>query len=112
MSLLRTSCLVVLFAVIGLPLPSAIAAGTGLRGEYFNDRFLQFPVLIREDPTIDFDWGGGSSDPSVAPDNFSVRWTGKISADFSETYTFFITADDGVRVWINGQIIVDAWIDQ
>src|SRR5262245_22816295 len=110
---LRASFAILLLGVVGIRNPSAIAApGTGLLGDYFNDRFLTSPVLSREDPAIDFDWGGGSPDPLVAPDNFSVRWSGKIKPEFSETYTFYVTADDGVRLWISGQTIVDAWLDQ
>src|SRR6187200_183954 len=104
---------IALLGVISALSASIIAApGTGLRGDYFNDRFLQALVLTREDPTVDFDWGGDSPDPLVAPDNFSVRWTGAVRADFSEMYTIFVTADDGVRVWINGKTVVDAWLDQ
>jgi hypothetical protein len=70
-------------------------------------------MLIRIDPNINFGWGNGSPDPSVNPDNFSVRWTGQIAVPTSgETYTFTTETDDGVRLWVNDQLVVDKWINQ
>ena len=109
----RASVVLILLGVLGMRCVSVFAEpGTGLLGDYFNDRFLTVQVLSREDPAIDFDWGGGSPDPLIAPDNFSVRWCGKIRPQFNETYTFYVTVDDGVRLWINGQTVVDAWLVQ
>jgi hypothetical protein len=67
--------------------------------------------LTRTDATVNFDWGSGGPDPSVASDSFSVRWTGQIQAPFSETYTLFTVSDDGVRLWVNGVLVVDNWTD-
>ena len=70
-------------------------------------------VLTRIDPEIDFAWGDpGSPDPAVGDNQFSARWTGEVEAAFTETYTFYATGDDGVRLWIDGQQLVNAWIDQ
>ena len=66
-------------------------------------------VLTRTDPTIDFEWKGASPDPSVPADAFSVRWTGQVKPRYSETYTFHAMADDGVRMWVNGQLVIDDW---
>ena len=82
---------------------------TGLRGDYFGDPNLANLVMSRTDPTIAFAWGNGAPAASVPADNFSVRWSGRVVPRFSEAYTFRITADDGVRLWINGQPIIDAW---
>lgn len=43
--------------------------------------------------------------------NFSVRWSGFVQPKYSETYTFSVVADDGVRLWVNGQIVIDKWED-
>jgi glucose/arabinose dehydrogenase len=84
-------------------------AGTGLQGEYYdNDDFTLFK-FTRVDPTVDFDWGAGSPDPSIGPDLFSVRWTGKVQPQYSETYTFTTASDDGVRLWVNGVQLVNNW---
>lgn len=61
---------------------------------------------------INFNWGDGSPDPALGNDAFSVRWTGSIEAQFTESYTFYARADDGVRLWIAGNLIIDKWIDQ
>ena len=94
-----------------VPTPTAAppVAVTGWRGEYFDNRDLQGqPVLVRDDPNIDFDWGTGSPDPKVPADDFSVSWT--ISRDLpAGTYRFSIWVDDGVRMWVDDQLIIDDW---
>src|SRR5689334_21421297 len=70
-------------------LANAVAGvGTGLAANYFADTELNNLVFTRTDPTVNFLWGMGSPDSSVPADNFSARWTGKIQAQFSESYTF------------------------
>jgi glucose/arabinose dehydrogenase len=81
-------------------------------GQYFNNVTLSgSPVLTRSDPVIDFDWGGGSPDPKVTVDNFSVRWTKTQHFD-AGTYTFTATSDDGVRLFVDGVKILDQWHNQ
>jgi PKD repeat protein/uncharacterized protein YraI len=94
-----------------IPTPPPPVAITGWQGEYFNNRDLQGePVLVRDDPKINFDWGTGSPAPEVPPDNFSARWT--ISRDLpAGTYRFNIWADDGVRMWIDDVLIVNGWVE-
>ena len=91
--------------------PIAPGTGTGLQGDYYDN--MDFTVLrvTRTDSTINFDWGTGSPDPSIGVDTFSVRWTGQIETPFSQTYTFYTVSDDGVRLWVNGQLIIDNWTD-
>ncbi|MDC0834228.1 PA14 domain-containing protein [Geitlerinema sp. CS-897] len=87
--------------------------GIGLTG-YYYDHDSKFPdfanlVLTRIDPTIDFNWDNGMPDPSVDDDTFAVRWQGQIEAEHSETYTFYTTTSDGVRLWVDGQLLIDDW---
>jgi hypothetical protein len=91
--------------------PVAPGTGTGLKGDYYDN--MDFTVLrvTRTDPTVNFDWGIGSPDPSVGIDTFSVRWTGEIEAPFAQTYTFYTVSDDGVRLRVNGQLVIDNWTD-
>ncbi len=95
---------------------SAVAAapeiGTGLKGEYYNNIDFTDLKLTRTDGTVNFDWGYGSPDTSIAVDTFSARWTGQVMAKYSENYTFFTTSDDGVRLWVNNQLVVDRFVDQ
>lgn len=91
-------------------------AGEGLLGAYFNDPealFLNRPVWQRIDPVIDFDWGGGSPEADrVDADLFTVRWTGYVEPLVTERYTFYPSTDDGVRLWVDEQLIVDQWVPQ
>lgn len=91
---------------------SRIVGGATWRGEYYDNTTLSgAPRLVRDDRAIDFDWDAGSPDPSIPADNFSVRWTRTL--DFGAgTYRFFASTDDGVRVWVDGKLVVDSWIDQ
>jgi len=83
--------------------------GTGLTGEYFIGDNFQQPLLVRVDPRINFG-SGYRPDPSLATGAFSVRWTGQIQARFSQTYTFSTKTTDGVRLWVNGQLLIDSWM--
>jgi glucose/arabinose dehydrogenase len=86
--------------------------GTGLRGEYFDNIDFTNSKVVRTDSTVNFNWGNGSPDPTIGNNTFSVRWTGQIQAKFDEEYTFYTTTDDGVRLKINGQTVVDRFVDQ
>jgi regulation of enolase protein 1 (concanavalin A-like superfamily) len=92
-----------------VPLP-ADGSGTGLRGEYFYNEDLTASKLVRTDAAINFDWGSGSPDPSVRSDYFSARWNGQVQPKFSEVYTFSANADNGLRLWVNGQLLIDQWM--
>jgi PA14 domain/Divergent InlB B-repeat domain len=97
-------------------------SGTGLLGQYYNDGngaayplanpFTGSPALTRTDATVDFDWSGNSPGSPVSLDNFSVKWTGQVKAPVSGSYTFTVTADDGVRLFLDGAKVVDGWKDQ
>ncbi len=84
--------------------------GVGLQGEYFNNKDFTGFAFSRIDGAVDFDWGAGSPGAGIEPDTFSVRWTGGLQPQFSETYTLFTNATDGVRLWINGQLLVDDFV--
>jgi hypothetical protein len=84
-------------------------AGTGLRGDYYAGTSFQTLELSRIDRTVDFDWGTGAPATELAADGFSVRWSGQVLPAFTETYTFFTTSDDGVRLTVNGQQLIDNW---
>jgi glucose/arabinose dehydrogenase/endonuclease YncB( thermonuclease family) len=91
--------------------PTVPAGPAGLKGEYYDNADLTGLVLTRVDPQVDFAWGAGSPDPRVGPDTFSVRWTGWVQAERAEAYTFFTTSNDGVRLWVDGRLLVDDWTD-
>jgi RHS repeat-associated protein len=79
-----------------------------LNGLYFWYSNLTGQQYYKVDSTINFNWGTGS--PSGLPINgFSIRWTGRVQPKYSETYTFYLDADDGVRLWVNNTLIIDSW---
>jgi hypothetical protein len=82
---------------------------TGLAGEYFDDIALSEPLGARVDGPLNFT---SFSFPGLRGTNFSVRWTGKVIPAHSGRYTFHVTTDDGARLWVGGQLIVDSWVDQ
>ena len=86
----------------------AVTYGSWL-GQYFANASLSGnPTLERTDASVNFDWGTGSPDPSLPSDNFSVRWTGVWSFS-SGTYRFNASVDDGVRLYVDGALVIDAW---
>ncbi len=81
------------------------------KGEYFNNISLSGnPVLVRDDASINFDWGVGSPAAGIAGDNFSARWTRTQIFDAGR-YRFTVQADDGVRLWVNNQLIINQWMN-
>ena len=85
--------------------------GTGLTAAYFNNADFTGAMVSRVDPVVDFNWGTGSPATGIAVDTFSTRWTGQVEAPFTGAYTFYTVSDDGVRLWVNNQQIVNNWTD-
>ncbi len=85
--------------------------GNGLKGEYYNNKNFSDLKFSRTDETIDKNWEYYSPDFRIDRETYSVRWTGQIQPLYSEEYTFITTSDDGVRLWVNGSMIIDNWTD-
>ena len=93
------------------PGDGASAEVGGWRGEYFANRDLAgTPALVRVDPQIDFDWESGAPASGLPADNFSVRWTQDLNFS-AATYRFYVYVDDGVRLWVDGALVIDQWHD-
>ncbi len=86
----------------------AATTGTGLLGQYSDANGTK---VTRLDSTVNFDWGEGRPMPQLSADSFSVQWNGLIEPQFSETYTFYTLSDDGVRLWIDGVMVIDNYTD-
>ncbi|MHC4434897.1 MAG: PA14 domain-containing protein, partial [Planctomycetota bacterium] len=86
-------------------------ANAGAKAQYFKGMNFEDPVLSRTDALINFAWGDGAPDPAVGADSFSVRWIADLVPAFSDTYTLATRSDDGVRVWLDGELIIDNWTD-
>ena len=96
---------------------AAAGNGTGLKAQYFTNAtsaspFSGSPALVTTNPTVNFssisNWPGAL----VGTTNFTVRWTGSVQAQFNENYSFITTADDGARLYLNGQLLIDDWVDK
>ena len=91
---------------------STTGTGNGLKGEYYDDKNFFDLKLTRTDSRVDFNWNNNSPDSSIDGDTFSVRWTGQIEPLFSETYSLYTTSDDGVRLWVDNQLIIDRFVNR
>ena len=84
----------------------------GLNAQYFDNQwFMEEPVIERVDPTVNFNWGSGVI-TQYGRDYISIRWWGKVMPLTSEPYTFFLSADDGARLYIDHVLIIDLWDQQ
>jgi uncharacterized protein (DUF1800 family) len=101
--------------------PSPTANGTGLYGQYFTNASTTYSsttnfnpanlITNRYDPVIDFVWTNGTS-PNLSNGVYCVRWTGQVQPQNSETYMFDVKSDDGCRLWVNDQLLIDKWQTQ
>src|SRR5580658_7927416 len=101
--------------------PSPTASGTGLLGQYYTNSSTTYTnsknfnptnlILTRVDPVVDFLWSNGMS-PNLSNGNYTVRWTGQVQPQLSDMYYFDVRSDDGCRLWVNGQLLIDKWQSQ
>ena len=101
--------------------PSPTASGTGLLGQYYTNSSTTYSsvtnfnptnlFLTRVDPTIDFNWTNGTL-PDLSNGLYTVRWTGQVQPQFSEPYVFVVSSDDGCRLSVNDQLIINKWQSQ
>lgn len=103
---------------IPMPTATSIPAATPTpvvirdwRGEYYNNVNLSgVPLVVRNDGTINFNWGTDSPAANIPANNFSVRWTRSLYFD-GGVYRVYTRVDDGVRVWVDDRLVIDAWSD-
>lgn len=103
-------------------------ANRGLQGEYFDARVNgtppstpsgftfdgKTPLFVRTDPAVSFDWGYGSPAEAVPEDYFLARWSGFVTLPqqyVGQAVQFGVRQDDGARVWVSGEKLVDNWVD-
>jgi beta-glucosidase len=84
----------------------------GLKAEFFDNPSLSGPpILTRIDSRINFDWPTGKPLPQLSSDRFSVRWVGLIRASDSGPHAFRARSDDGIRIFLNDELLIDDWQD-
>jgi MSHA biogenesis protein MshQ len=99
-----------------LPCEQGELETNGLQGNYYNQNriprnYFTGIVESRFDPQLNFNWGGGSPMRGFSRDDFSVTWEGEIEASESGAHTFSTVSDDGIRVYIDGNLIIDNFTD-
>lgn len=82
---------------------------SGLKGKYYNDIEFSKVEDTRVDKVIYFNWGPDSPLPSIKQDYFSIEWNGYVRVDIDDVYWFFTKSDDGSRLWIDDDLIIDNW---
>jgi PKD repeat protein len=91
---------------------TAASEGT-YTAEYFaNGTLAGAPVLTREEDAVEHDWGGGSPGDTVPADGFSARWSKTLTLDDAGPYAFTVTSDDGFRLFVDGEPVLDKWFLQ
>lgn len=84
----------------------------GLIGEYFNNLDLEgSPFEVRRDSTINFSWFNQAPLPGMNRENYSIRWHGSITTPVSGKYLLSLSGDDGFRLFIDDQLMIDGWSD-
>ncbi|HEY0378515.1 MAG TPA: glycoside hydrolase family 3 C-terminal domain-containing protein [Pyrinomonadaceae bacterium] len=102
--------------VAAVPVPASALStpdgGRGLKAEFFANKNLEgAAVVTRVDEAVNFDWAMSNPAPGVPADDFSARWTGKLVPAASGKYRLGATADDGLRVYLDGKLVAEDWTD-
>ena len=92
------------------PEPTPVPGIDNWLTEYYNNSSLdREPDFVRGEDHVDYMWGSSSPVPNIVnADHFSVRWTKQVYFG-GGTYTFVMNADEGARVWVNGETIIEGW---
>ncbi len=84
----------------------------GLYASYFSTMTAKGATFTRVDPQIDFDWRTEKPHENTPENLMTVIWTGTLVPQKTDTYTFYLKGDDGIRLWLNGNLIIDGWKEQ
>jgi glucose/arabinose dehydrogenase len=88
---------------------AAGASGTGLIADYYNNEDFSGTHIQRVEPVVNFKYEDGSPDPKIANDTFSAKFSGLFKAAEDATYTFYVKVDDGARLWVGNQLLLNQW---
>lgn len=87
-------------------------AGQGLKAEYWNNRYLEGVPALTQVDTPWHDFGLVSPHAAINADEFSIRWTGFVLSPVTGNVTFYILVDDGGRLWLDDELVIDQWVNQ
>jgi hypothetical protein len=83
----------------------------GLNAQYYGSPTLTGLRIVRTDARVDFDWGVTAPHAKLSADLYSVRWTGQMRMPVQGPVLLSTESDDGVRLWVNGQLVINNWSD-
>jgi PA14 domain len=95
--------------VASMDVPSKVH---GVFAQYYSDKELMQLFTTKTEMLINFNFGSGAPVPGMPTDYFSARWSGWIESRYSEVYTISTATDDGVRLWLDGKVVIDKWETQ
>lgn len=88
----------------------ACVSGNGLWAKYYaGNNFQDGLKAARVDSSVDFNWGDTSPIGGLCNDYFSIRWDGYVAIPTAGTWNFYTETDDGARLWVNNQQIINRW---
>src|SRR3954469_1634143 len=90
------------------PLEGRTLFAAGLQGVYFDNPSFTGKTVSRVDSQVNFNWGGAPVS-GIGSESFSVRWTGTVTPQYSQKYTFYLNNNDGARLWVNHKLLIDHW---
>src|ERR1017187_6240266 len=112
------------------PINASCTGNSGMLGLYWTNKAASYPpnpsfpgapVATNYDSQINFNFGTDNFDTTGwaggaypnATDFFTIRWVGQVQPYYpNQTYTFYTTSDAGVRLWVNGNLLIDKWVNQ
>jgi PA14 domain/Concanavalin A-like lectin/glucanases superfamily/F5/8 type C domain len=81
----------------------------GMTATYFDQPDFTGKQVVKVDPAIDFDWTNSPPATGIAPEDFSVRWVGSLRPLYTEYYVFHSDSRGGIRIYIDGKLLVSRW---
>jgi outer membrane protein OmpA-like peptidoglycan-associated protein len=104
----RTGVSLIIIITISL-FATNVQSQQGLKAEYYDGTEFDSLVATKYVANINESWYDNAPVPGIDPHECSIRWTGKLSTAITGSYTFSAQVDDGIRVWIDDQLIMDQW---
>jgi hypothetical protein len=89
--------------------PACVEANTGVHAVYYPTMDFSGTPVVRTERGLLFDWGDGSPDPAIPSNEFTALLSARLTPEATDDYTLFVNADDGVRLWLDGTLLLDWW---
>jgi len=108
----RMVAIALALGVAGLLLAAVGRDDVGWQGRYYQQPDLSGSSIVRRDPRVEFQWNNGPPLPDLPEDDFSVRWDTCLQLGRQQTLEAFLGSNDGIRLYVDGELFVDSWFDR